>query len=129
MTRINLVPPRELCDKHLIAEWRELVRIPRNLIKGKCKIESIPEQYTLGEGHVKFFYNKLAFLKTRYNALFMECKRRGFNVHYFFPNQKDLSILPPELFGCYEPTEQALELNRHRIAERMPRNAKFTKHG
>lgn len=28
MTRINLVPPEELCDQHLLAEHRELTRIP-----------------------------------------------------------------------------------------------------
>ena len=28
MTRINLIPPKELCDQHLLAEFRELTRIP-----------------------------------------------------------------------------------------------------
>jgi deoxyribonuclease V len=27
MTRINLLPPSELADQHLLAEWRELPRI------------------------------------------------------------------------------------------------------
>ncbi|MDO4706203.1 MAG: hypothetical protein Q4A98_08385 [Comamonadaceae bacterium] len=29
MTRINLIPPAELCDQHLLAERRELTRSNR----------------------------------------------------------------------------------------------------
>ena len=66
MTRINLVPPTELCDQHLLAEHRELTRIPNAVAKGKFSLKGQPEDYKLGEGHVRFFFNKLAFLKQRY---------------------------------------------------------------
>jgi len=33
---------------------------------------------------VRFFFNKLAFLKKRYDALHAECKARGFNVQYIW---------------------------------------------
>jgi len=123
MTRINLVPPAELCDQHLLAEHRELTRIPNAVAKGKFSLKGQPEDYKLGEGHVRFFFNKLAFLKQRYDLLHKECLARGFNVQYFWAEE-----LPddPNLWQNYLPTENALALNRERIALRMPVKARFT---
>lgn len=39
MTRINLIPPEELCDQHLLAEHRELTRIPNAVARGKFSLE------------------------------------------------------------------------------------------
>ena len=52
--------------------------------KGKYHLKGQPAEYKLGEGHVRFFFNKLAFLKKRYDALHAECKARGFNVQYIW---------------------------------------------
>lgn len=125
MTRINLVPPAELCDQHLLAEHRELTRIPNAVAKGKYHLKGQPTEYKLGEGHVRFFFNKLAFLKQRYDALHAECKARGFNVQYIWNEN-----LPddPTLWQDYQASEQALQLNRQRIRERMPQKARFTQH-
>lgn len=123
MTRINLVPPAELCDQHLLAEHRELTRIPNAIAKGKYHLTGQPTEYKLGEGHVRFFFNKMAFLKNRYDLLHAECKARGFNVQYIW--NEELSQ-DPALWLDYEPTEAALALNRARIQERMPAKARFT---
>ncbi len=123
MTRINLVPPAELCDQHLLAEHRELTRIPNAVAKGKYHLKGQPTEYKLGEGHVRFFFNKMAFLKKRYDLLHVECKARGFNVQYIW--NEDLP-LDPALWQDYDPTETALALNRARIQERMPAKARFT---
>ena len=67
MTRINVgIQPVELTDQHLIAEHREIKRIPNCVAKGKYNMEGIPDKFKLGTGHVKFFYNKLLYLKFRY---------------------------------------------------------------
>ncbi|MFZ7186749.1 pyrimidine dimer DNA glycosylase/endonuclease V [Avibacterium avium] len=123
MTRINVVPPQELCDQHLLAEHRELTRIPNAVAKGKYNLAGQPADYKLGEGHVRFFFNKLQFLKNRYDLLHQECKARGFNVQYFWSEN-----LPqdPSLWQDYQPTENALTLNRERIQLRMPKLARFT---
>jgi deoxyribonuclease (pyrimidine dimer) len=42
-------------------------------------LQSIPIKFTLNTGHVKFFYNKLGFLQTRFNKLADEMERRGYN--------------------------------------------------
>ncbi len=83
MTRINVVAVTELCDQHLLAEHRELTRIPNDIVKreGQVPLSSV-KAYLLGAGHVTFFRNKLKFLKQRYDALHQECLDRGFNVVY-----------------------------------------------
>ena len=63
MTRINVVPVGELSQLHLVAEYREITRLPKNLTKSlsrKAKefnMDEIPPDYVLGKGHVKFFYD------------------------------------------------------------------------
>ena len=60
MTRINAgILPKDLTSKHLIAEHREIKRIPNCVGKGKYNMDNIPDKFKLGTGHVKFFYNKL----------------------------------------------------------------------
>lgn len=123
MTRINVVPVTELCDQHLLAEHRELTRIPNAIAKGKYNLAGQPLDYKLGEGHVRFFFNKLTFLKRRYDALHDECKKRGFNVQYIWPIELPTD---PALWLDYQVTEQALRANRERIQLRMPQKARFT---
>ncbi|MGC7590107.1 pyrimidine dimer DNA glycosylase/endonuclease V [Bisgaard Taxon 46] len=123
MTRINLIPVNELCDQHLLAEHRELTRIPNAVAKGKFNLVGQPDDYKLGTGHVRFFFNKLAFLKQRYDLLHQECIARGFNVKYIWPTD-----LPedPTLWLDYTPTKNALDANKARIEERMPAKPRFT---
>lgn len=123
MTRINVVPVTELCDQHLLAEHRELTRIPNAVAKGKYHLQGQPSDYKLGEGHVRFFFNKLRFLKNRYDLLHKECQARGFNVQYFWPDNLPQDI---NLWQDYTPTEHALYINRERIALRMPKNPRFS---
>ena len=79
MTRINTIHPSDLLDQHLIAEWRELPRIPNTIISGKAKVnlKSIPANYKLGTGHVLFFYNKLTYLQKRHLLICNEMDKRG----------------------------------------------------
>lgn len=121
MTRINLVSPKELSREHLIAEYREITRLPNNLtvsLNRKSKpfsMSEIPSEYTLGKGHVKFFYNKMEFLKKRFESLVCEMLDRGYNPIY-----RDSSIfcVQDPYFNDYEPTAEAIEINRKRIKER-----------
>lgn len=121
MTRINLIPPSELTNKHLLAEYRELPRV-FHLAKGWYRAgrtgDSLPKAYTLGKGHVRFFYDKLIFLVIRQINIVKEAKRRGFSVRFDRP--EDLVVdAPLELMGVYEPTHEALSINRARIKERL----------
>lgn len=116
MTRINAgIPPADLSNRHLIAEHREIKRIPNTIKSGKARVENIPEFFTLGKGHVKFFYNKLAYLRRRYESIYDECIRRGINVT---PFHQAFHGVPPELDNDWQPTRQAIKLIRKRISER-----------
>lgn len=86
MTRINSnIDPKLLKRAHLIAELREITMVPAALKRSLRTIDptkvksSIPKQFTLNAGHVKFFYDKLGFLKSRFNRLADEMERRGYS--------------------------------------------------
>jgi hypothetical protein len=112
MTRINVgVKPQELNDKMLIAEHREIKRIPNCIKKGRYNLDGIPSVFTLGKGHVKFFYNKLEYLHDRYVDLYNECVNRGFNITNFEESFKDL---PSNLYNWYveQPIDREIILER-----------------
>jgi deoxyribonuclease (pyrimidine dimer) len=120
MTRINVgVKPCELSDKHLIAEHREIKRIPNCVSKGKYNMNGKPNKFKLGTGHVKFFYDKLLYLKCRYNTLYNECIKRGFNVQYYGNAWDDI---PNELMNDYTPKQEDRNIILKRIHERLNQN-------
>lgn len=112
MTRINTIPPNKLCDSHLIAEYREILRV----FKLTKHDETAPKEFTLGRGHVKFFFNKLQYVHDRFNLLRQEILDREFNPKMEF----DPSILETKryLYNPWEATELSKELIRQRILER-----------
>ena len=125
MTRISSsVAPYELCDQMLMAEHREIVRIPNTIKSGKAVVKDIPTSFRLGPGHVKFFYDKLAYLHLRYHKLHHECKRRGFNVSDFHEAFNDL---PNELYNDWTPDLYVRDLLVERINERLS-NMKVIRH-
>jgi deoxyribonuclease (pyrimidine dimer) len=125
MTRINTIPPQELCDKHLMAEIREITRIPNTVKSGKARIEGIPETFRLGSGHVKFFYDKIFYLQKRYKQLYDECQYRGFNVQ---DNSGSFKGIPIELMNDWTPTPDSIKLIRERLEEKFKvmKNIKYT---
>ena len=122
MTRINLVPPQELSREHLVAEYKEIMRLPNNLKKSLSRkkkpfsMSEIPSEYVLGEGHVKFFYDKMKFLQERFELLLLEMGRREYTTNF-----NDSSIFIPndiKFYNNYTPSIKEIELNKARIAER-----------
>lgn len=126
MTRINVVPVEELTREHLVAEYRELPRIfgcvraaiergerpddPRN-----------PTKYCLGKGHMRFFYDKLRFLYFRHAELVGEMQRRGYKPVFGEPPLIGVTGGPEfdVWWNDYNPTPEALALNRERINARL----------
>ena len=122
MTRINVIPVKELTRQHLVAEYREITRLPKNLVKSLNRskpfsMDEIPLEYVLGKGHVKFFYDKMEFLKNRFKQLVLEMNNRGYTTN--FNDSSIFSNCESIWFNDYKPTREALELNRKRIKERL----------
>ncbi len=124
MTRINVVPVTELMDQHLQVEHHEFPRIPKGMHKSidkrgeKGTLEIIPETYRLGTGHMTFFYDKGMFLMDRWHQIIGELNRRKLDY------EKDLLLgsyagLSIEFMKPYEPTPEALEINRKRLAAKI----------
>lgn len=122
MTRINVVPVEELCDQHLLAEWRELPRMRGFAEKTVIEEKNIPLTYRLGEGHMAFFLNKADFLEERHAQLTKELLKRGFNLMIKLEFIMSLRFKPVK----YIPTEEDLQLNRARITERMPNSPRWS---
>jgi hypothetical protein len=117
MTRINCgIPVRELTNQHLLAEHREIKRIPNTITSGKAVIKDIPHDFRLGQGHVKFFYDKQLYLKNRYIEIYDECIRRDFNIQNYIEAWVDVS---PQLMNDYIPTDSDREIVRARIKDRL----------
>lgn len=116
MTRINCgVAPAELPDKILLAELREIKRVPNAIRNRRYSLNGIPEEFTLGTGHVKFFYDKLEYLYERYQALRSEALNRGFNVSDF---SEAWDGVPPELMNGYVEKIRDRQIIINRIQER-----------
>lgn len=125
MTRINLVHPSTLCDKHLGAEYRELPRVFGLVRAAAARGERPadprnPTEFRLGSGHVRFFYPRLGWLVERYMLLVQECKRRGRTVNFTAP---DIHGIPVEWFGYWQPNERDLALSQARILAKLPKGA------
>lgn len=117
MTRINCgIHPTKLTRQHLIAEHREIKRIPNVIVKGNYSLDGQPKEFKLGTGHVKFFYDKLLYLRNRYESIYTECVARGFNVTYYGDAWNGV---PQELMNDYIPTLRDAEIVEERIKERL----------
>ena len=123
MTRINIVPPSELTDQHLIAEYREITMVPaalkRTLLsKGGLRKNKISTHYTLNTGHVYFFYNKGKYLHRRYDELIREMRLRGFiaDPNRVFPYE---IFMDNELYEDWIPTIEDYKIIRERIRQKI----------
>lgn len=134
MTRINLVDPTLLSDKHLMAEYHELPRIFTELgklhsqLKSSADVEK-PDNYVLGKGHMKFFYNKLQWLMNRHDVIYRELRDRGFDLR--FKIYAEVQHKAREVYNTerllqitdWQPSVEEIYLNMARLCKRskMPR--------
>lgn len=126
MTRINVVPPAELVNKHLMAEYRELPRIftdvRKRIAKGQQPADiQRPDRYKLGAGHCLFFVTRCGWLLERYQQLCGELLERGYNLNLELFNDicDAAELLPTQWRGAYQPDADAMQINRQRIKERL----------
>lgn len=125
MTRINLIEPSKLHTKHLVAEYRELPRIYALVLNAQSKglkpeMVGIPDQFCLGAGHVKFFYDKLTWVTHRFYLLVDECVARGFKISHLDP-PPIRDRIHPRWYNDWTPTDSDIKLSAERIASKLPK--------
>lgn len=124
MTRINLVNPKVLSNKHLFAEWRELPRIFTLVInrvaKGHTNPKSmgIPTEFKLGSGHMLFFFDKLEYLASRHKRLTVELKLRRYRITEHEPLSSLKSVIPNQFWGNFKPSRKDTLVSFGRLLER-----------
>lgn len=119
MTRINsAIPVKYLTDEMLLAEHREIKRLPNILSKAiQCNsINNMPNSFRLGAGHVKFFLNKMLFVFNRYKVIRNEFILRNFNVADYSSNFLNID---DKYMNDYTPTRDEFSLLKERITERI----------
>lgn len=124
MTRINSgIRLKLLTDEHLLAEHREIKRIPsvykKRLDNGRG-FKNLPTQFTLGTGHVNYFIDKAAYTLGRYMMLHEECKERGFDVEDYSKNWEVYNSNDNDfIYNDHIPSLKEYELMVERITERL----------
>ena len=126
MTRINsAISVKNLTDEHLLAEHREIKRLPYQLEKSHSRLSFAPFKFALGKGHVLFFLDKQLFIRKRYIVLYQECLNRGFKVEDYSENW---CYVKPEYMNDYEPTEEERKMLVERIKDRIVNGKKAYYH-
>ena len=114
--RVNIIRPKYLTDQHLLAEYNELNMVAqsfsRSLLFKNGKDETIPKEFTLNSGHVKFFYNKGKYLYRRFYDIKSELRNRGINARLDF---KNYWLYRPELFNDWRPKKKDYDIIFERI--------------
>lgn len=123
MTRINVVPVADLVNLHLLAEYRELPRVFALAAAASLRPDwrkKQPEAYTLGRGHVLFFYDRLKWLARRHRQLVRELQRRGYEPKFTECLMKQWRPkIDASMWRDYKPTEEAEAANWDRINLRL----------
>ncbi len=115
MVRVNLINPKYLADQHLIAEYDEILMLLGYVRRYPLVDDSIPKEYTLGKGHIKFFKNKLGYLKKRHEAIKTEMTKRGFKTNITI----NLKGFHKEPLNDWKPKKDDLNLIKTRIIEKI----------
>lgn len=122
MTRIDIHPPKLLCDQHLISNHREIKRICNRLVQRleKNKFDDLPAAFYVpaqDKFRELFWVDKGLWTFNRYKELRAECLRRGFKVSDFSENWK-VYEQKPEYYQDFTPTTYHYDLLEKRIMTR-----------
>jgi deoxyribonuclease (pyrimidine dimer) len=120
MVRINLINPKKLSDQHLIAEYNEMLMLIE-YIRRNPSLEKIPKNYCLGKGHMKFFKDKVLYLKKRHKILKNEMIKRNFHP------TKTLQInqIPKNNKNDWHPVQKDKEIIKKRIKQKIKQKPIF----
>lgn len=115
MVRVNLINPKYLADQHLIAEYDEILMLLGYVRRYPLVDDTIPKGYVLGKGHIKFFKNKLSYLKKRHEAVKAEMTKRRFKTN----KTLNLEGFDKKLLNDWKPKKDDLKLIKTRLIEKI----------
>ncbi len=120
MVRVNLINPKSLSDQHLVAEYDEILMLI-SYIKKFPNTKDIPQEYCLGKGHMKFFKDKVLYLKARHEEIKKEMKKREFKTN------KTISLdgFRKENLTNWKPKKADVEIITKRLSEKLRKKPKF----
>ncbi len=114
MVRVNIIEPRKLSDQHLVAEYLEILML-LGYVRKNSSLNGIPKDYVLGPGHIKFFKNKLLYLKNRHEEIKKEMQKRKFKTDASVV----LSEFPKELINDWKPKKEDFDKIISRITYKI----------
>lgn len=123
-----MIPASLLMDQHLLAENKEIPQLAGQFLKSlrspNFNPNTLPKQFTLGTGHVRFFYRYGEFLRRRAKHVYTECLRRGFNMKpfEFYDHWKDMG---PEWNKDFKPSNDDIMVSIERIHMRFSEKPNF----
>jgi len=120
MVRINIIPQIKLTDQHLLAENLEIIMLINSVRKNPC-LKDIPSKYCLGKGHIKFFKNKLLYLKNRHELIKKEMRKRGFKAKA----KISLAGFKKAHLKNWKPTSTDLKIIKKRIRWKIKNKPNF----
>ena len=136
MVRINLISPRSLSDQHLIAEYNEILML-LGYVKKFPSLDGLPERYSLGGGHIRFFKNKLKYLEKRHRAIVREMRKRNFSINRNFDLRLKAYVqvkdsdeyfrdqLSSAHMGDWIPREEDIKIIKKRIIDKIKLKPKW----
>ncbi len=132
MTRINLIPAKLLLDQHLMAEKKEINQLAGQMQKSlrspNFNYYRLPQAYTLGTGHVRFWYPYGVFIRNRHREIYDECVRRNFKVEDNFNDVwKYCTVGGHNYNRDFNPNQAQLNISANRILIRFEEKPDFYK--
>ena len=113
-----------------MAEYREIFMIgsalQRSLNSKNWDPKRIPKKFTLGTGHVMFFYDKGKYLYKRYEQIKHELTKRNYklNKNRLFKTTQ----FPINYYNDWEPTKEDQAIVWKRIEERIQQKPEWYRH-
>ena len=87
----------------------------------KTNLNKIPNNYSLGKGHILFFKNKVLYLKNRHEKLKKEMNIRGFKTRKtVYTNQFSKNLL-----NNYKPNNEDKKIIKKRLIEKLKLKPNF----
>lgn len=122
MVRVNIINPKSLSDQHLIAEYDEILMLLGYVKRyPNIKENEIPKKYCLNKGHMKFFKNKLLYLKKRHELIKKEMKCRNFKTNITI----NLRGFDKALLNDWMPNNNDKEIIKKRIIEKLNKKPEY----